>query len=110
MTFEKVPAPMVAAEVSVKGLKGGHSGLEIDKGRGNAIKIINRVLLALHDLGARISKVEGGNKRNAIPRECVAFIYLPKKNLDEAKKHTSYHRVHRIPVLIVIVHRYRFTI
>jgi len=85
MTFEKVPAPMVAAELCVKGLKGGHSGLEIDKGRGNAIKIINRVLLTLHDLGARISSIAGGNKRNAIPRECTALIYIPKKNLDEAK-------------------------
>lgn len=86
VAFEKVPAPMVAAEVGVKGLKGGHSGLEIDKGRGNAIKIMNRVLIELSALGSKLSAINGGNKRNAIPRECVAFIYLPKKNLDEAKK------------------------
>lgn len=86
VTFEKVPTTMVAAEVSVKGLKGGHSGLEIDKGRGNAIKIMTRVLVALSELGARLSSINGGNKRNAIPRECVASVYLPKKNLDEAKK------------------------
>lgn len=77
---------MVAAELSVKGLRGGHSGLEIDKGRGNAIKIINRVLVALSALGSKLSAINGGNKRNAIPRECVAFLYLPKKNLAEAKK------------------------
>ncbi len=86
ISFDKVPAPMVAAELSVKGLRGGHSGLEIDKGRGNAIKIINRVLIALTALGSKLSAINGGNKRNAIPRECVAFLYLPKKNLAEAKK------------------------
>ena len=51
------------------GLKGGHSGLEIDKGRGNALKILNRVLWRLAGLGGRLSRIDGGNKRNAIPRE-----------------------------------------
>lgn len=84
--FEKAPAPMVAAEISVKGLKGGHSGLEIDKGRGNAIKIMNRVLIELSAIGSKLSAINGGNKRNAIPRECVAFIFLPRNNLAKAKK------------------------
>jgi len=86
VTFEKIPAPYVAAEISVKGLKGGHSGLEIDKGRGNAIKIINRVLIALEEVGARLSSINGGNKRNAIPRECVAQVFIPKTKVDGAKK------------------------
>ena len=85
-SFDKVPAPMVAAVISVKGLKGGHSGLEIDKGRGNAIKIINRVIFAVHDLGVRISKIDGGNKRNAIPRECTALVYVPQKNFIKVQK------------------------
>jgi dipeptidase D len=83
--FEKVPAPYVAAEISVKGLRGGHSGLEIDKGRGNAIKIINRVLMALSEEGTRLSSINGGNKRNAIPRECVANVFIPKTKVESAK-------------------------
>ena len=79
--FENAPAQTVAVQLKVTGLKGGHSGLEIDKGRGNAIKIINRVLIDLEELGARLSSIKGGNKRNAIPRECMAVLFVPKKNI-----------------------------
>ena len=51
---EAAPAGTVGLEIKVGGLRGGHSGLEIDKGRGNAIKILNRVLLQLAPLGARL--------------------------------------------------------
>jgi dipeptidase D len=86
IVHERAPAGSVAVQLSVKGLKGGHSGLEIDKGRGNAIKIMNRALLRLNDLGVRLSSIEGGNKRNAIPRECTALVFAPKKKLEEAKQ------------------------
>jgi dipeptidase D len=82
--MEAVPAQMAGVQVRVGGLKGGHSGLEIDKGRGNAIKILNRLLMELADLGGRLSSMEGGNKHNAIPREAEALVFLPKKNLDHA--------------------------
>jgi dipeptidase D len=78
-TFQPAPAGTVPYLLKVGGLKGGHSGLEIDKNRGNSIKIINRLLLALADLGGRIASVNGGNKHNAIPREAEAVIFLPKK-------------------------------
>ncbi|HEV8537735.1 MAG TPA: aminoacyl-histidine dipeptidase [Bacteroidota bacterium] len=84
-SFEPAPRQFVAARIQVKGLKGGHSGLEIDKNRGNAIKILNRVLIKLSALGARLSAFEGGNKRNAIPRECEALVFLPGKKLAEAR-------------------------
>jgi dipeptidase D len=84
-SFERVPSGTVAADVTVRGLKGGHSGLEIDKGRGNAIKILARVLVDLTNLGVRVAKLEGGNKRNAIPRETVALIFVPKAKLTAAK-------------------------
>ena len=71
--YEAVPLKYAPAIVKVKGLKGGHSGLEIDKGRGNSIKILNRVLLELDKLGVRISTMNGGNKSNAIPREAEAM-------------------------------------
>jgi dipeptidase D len=76
--------PMTAVQIRVSGLKGGHSGLDIDKGRGNAIKIMNRVLLALDAIGARLAFFDGGNKHNAIPRECEAVLLIPSKRLEEA--------------------------
>jgi len=84
LALEAPPAGMMAGHLKVGGLKGGHSGLEIDKNRGNSIKIITRVLVALADLGVRLSTVEGGNKHNAIPREAEALVFLPKKKWDQA--------------------------
>ena len=83
--FESASPRSLPAVIKVKGLKGGHSGLEIDKGRGNSIKIINRILLALTKVDVRISTIEGGNKSNAIPREAEALVFLPKNNLKKAK-------------------------
>jgi dipeptidase D len=76
---ENAPADSRFAKISVTGLKGGHSGIEINTGRGNAIKILNRVLARLASLGVRLSKIEGGNKRNAIPREAFADVFIPEK-------------------------------
>ncbi len=76
----------VAMMLQVKGLKGGHSGLEIDKNRGNAIKILNRVLTRLAEGGARLSSIVGGNKRNAIPRECDAVLFIPSSKVPACQK------------------------
>jgi dipeptidase D len=84
--FENAPGKTKLVKIHVKGLKGGHSGLEIDKGRGNSIKILNRVLLALGEIGARIASMEGGNKSNAIPREAEALIYVPTAKMRQANK------------------------
>lgn len=84
--FEEVPAEMKRVKVKVTGLKGGHSGLDIQKGRGNAIKIINRVLLKLAGRGMRLSTIQGGSKRNAIPREAEAVVFIPQKKWDRAAK------------------------
>jgi dipeptidase D len=83
--FDKAPDTLMAVQLKVSGLKGGHSGLEIDKGRGNAIKITNRALLALSAIDARLSAVEGGNKHNAIPRECEAVLLVPSQKLEQAE-------------------------
>jgi dipeptidase D len=80
--YDDAPAGSTGLLVTVKGLKGGHSGLEINAGRGNALKILTRVLLALG--GARVARIEGGNKRNAIPREAEAVVALPKARAEEA--------------------------
>lgn len=80
-TPENVPADSVAYEVKVAGLQGGHSGLEIHTGRGNAIKILNRFLWNVTSkLGIRLAQIEGGNKHNAIPRETFAVVTVPTAN------------------------------
>lgn len=68
--------------ISVSGLKGGHSGIEIHLGRGNANKIMNRLLYGMNELcGLRIASVDGGGLRNAIPRESVAIVAVPADNM-----------------------------
>lgn len=84
--FDPAPANLKAMQVRVAGLKGGHSGIEIDKGRGNAIKIMNRALLALAQNGARLSAVDGGDKHNAIPRECEAVVLIPPRKIKKATR------------------------
>jgi len=64
--------------ITVKGLSGGHSGMDIHKGLGNANKIMNRILYALHQsCDMKIASIDGGSLRNAIPRESVAHISVP---------------------------------
>jgi dipeptidase D len=82
LEFEKTPANHTALTVAVRGLKGGHSGVDIHLGRANAIKLLTRVLWKLHtDFGARLVQLEGGSKRNALPREAEAVVAVPKKSL-----------------------------
>ncbi|MGJ1430941.1 aminoacyl-histidine dipeptidase [Sphingobacterium spiritivorum] len=65
--------------ITVRGLNGGHSGIEIHKGLGNANKIMNRVLFGTHSrFGLRLSEIKGGGLRNAIPRESFAKVVLPQ--------------------------------
>lgn len=71
--------------VDVKGLNGGHSGSEIDKGLGNANKILNRYLWALsRKLTLSLADISGGNLHNAIPREAHATVGVPVGDKDEA--------------------------
>jgi dipeptidase D len=85
MKWEKPDEKVLPLALSVKGLRGGHSGIEIEKGRGNAIKLLSRVLIALHGLDARLASINGGNKSNAIPREAEALLFVPRKKMKEAK-------------------------
>ena len=64
--------------ISVKGLTGGHSGMDIHLGRANANKLMNRVLLSAADqFSIHVSSIDGGSLRNAIPRESVSEIAVP---------------------------------
>ena len=73
--------------VKVKGLMGGHSGMDIIKGLGNANKMMNRLLVnTAEDLKMRISEIDGGGLRNAIPRESEAIIAIPETEEESFKK------------------------
>lgn len=76
----------VALRVTLKGLKGGHSGLEIHKGRANANKLMVRfVREAIEDCEARLVSWHGGNMRNAIPFNATVVLTMPKENVENVK-------------------------
>lgn len=74
-------------KLSIKGLVGGHSGIQIHLGRGNANKLMNRILFtASEKYNLRISSVDGGGLRNAIPRDSFAIVVVPKNNIESFKE------------------------
>ena len=84
---EELPPNYVPYRISLTGLKGGHSGLDIHLGRGNANKIMNQLLQQATDrLGARLSSIEGGSLRNAIPRESFAVVLIPENKKEDFKE------------------------
>ncbi|MET0944566.1 MAG: aminoacyl-histidine dipeptidase [Flavobacterium sp.] len=81
---EEVAEGSVGHIITVKGLKGGHSGMDIHKGLGNANKIMNRLLFdAFENFGLQVAEINGGSLRNAIPRESVAKVIISEM-FDEA--------------------------
>lgn len=78
---EAAPSGVRAVEVAVTGLKGGHSGLEIHLQRGNAVRVLARLL---RESGSelRLARIEGGNAHNAIPREARALCLLAAADMD----------------------------
>ena len=75
-TEEEVPVGFVALQLSVTGLKGGHSGMDIILGRGNSIKTFFRIIHAAEELGVRLASIDGGSLRNAIPREAFGVVLV----------------------------------
>ena len=76
-TPEETPEGSVGYTITVKGLNGGHSGMDIHKGLGNANKIMNRLLFdGFENFGLQISEIMGGSLRNAIPRESLAKVIV----------------------------------
>ncbi|MCR5409092.1 MAG: aminoacyl-histidine dipeptidase [Bacteroidales bacterium] len=87
--YRKYTAPegFKGLEITVKGLQGGHSGMDISLYRANANKVMARILLPLIEiLGAKVVNFTGGSLRNAIPFEADATILLPAENIAAAKK------------------------
>lgn len=74
----------VAVKLSLTGLKGGHSGAQIELGRGNANKLMNRFLkIIVRDYEARLASISGGSLRNAIPRESFAVVCVPEQLVED---------------------------
>lgn len=79
-----LPEPAPAGRtmrVFVRGLKGGHSGVDIHLGRANANKVLVRLLNAARDSGLRVVEIDGGGLRNAIPREASAVVVVPEEQI-----------------------------
>lgn len=75
--LEETPDHSVGYTITVKGLQGGHSGMDIHKGLGNANKIMNRLLFdGFENFGLQVAEINGGSLRNAIPRESVAQVAI----------------------------------
>jgi len=87
METESVPSGYKALRVRVGGLQGGHSGMNIHQGNGNAIKLLTRFLWKqAPKFDLRISSIDGGSMHNAIPRECDAIFYVSPNKITDLKK------------------------
>ncbi len=85
IAWEDVPGGMFGARLSVKGLRGGHSGCDVHENRANGIKLLARALHALKGVDYSLADLHGGEKHNAIPREAFAAIALRSGDLTKAK-------------------------
>ncbi len=78
---EKTASGFIGIKLTIRGLTGGHSGMDIYKGRANANKLMNRILLsAAEKFSMRIHTIDGGGLRNAIPRESFADVVIPAED------------------------------
>jgi dipeptidase D len=93
----KVNDHSIAFKISLKGLKGGHSGIEIHKGLANANKLMNRFLWnAAKEINFQIASIDGGSLRNAIPRESVAEVFVAEKDVVAFEKSiTTYAAIYK---------------
>ncbi len=83
---ENTPDDTLGFSIEIKGLNGGHSGMDIIKGLGNANVFMNRLLFKGYEkYGLRVSTIKGGSLRNAIPRESFATLIIDKINVDAFK-------------------------
>jgi len=85
LDFENVPAGYEAYELMIAGLKGGHSGSDINMNRGNAIKLLARSLKAIESIDYKLASLIGGSKRNAIPREAEAVLFVKSATVPQVE-------------------------
>jgi dipeptidase D len=90
--YTQAPKGFKPVLIKVTGLRGGHSGTDIHLGLGNAIKLLNRLLLnASEKLDILLGSIEGGTKHNAIPREAEAVVYIKPSQMKALKKLADEH-------------------
>ena len=88
--YEPVEESCEFFKVEVKGLQGGHSGDDINKGRGNAVKLLARILWnSYSNFNLRVADINAGNLRNAIAREGFAIVAVPKEEIDGWKAYLA---------------------
>lgn len=84
----RTPAGYAGYRIAVKGLAGGHSGMDISLYRANANKVLVKMLLSLiRDYGVKVADIRGGSLRNAIPFEAEATVVIPEGCADAAVRH-----------------------
>ncbi len=84
--YEDTKSGTEAFELTVTGLKGGHSGSEINTGKANAIKLLARAINELDEIEFDLASISGGSKRNAIPREAEAMLLMNQSSFSKAEK------------------------
>jgi len=85
LPVERQASAGVPLRLELGGLSGGHSGVDIHRGRGNAIQLLARALAALKPLGALVADLAGGSAHNAIPRDASALVTLPESQVPAAR-------------------------
>jgi dipeptidase D len=79
-----VPKDHKLLKFKAGGMKGGHSGIDINKQKANAIKVLTQALNdAVEKVEIRLANISGGTAHNAIPRDCEAYVYVPENKVDK---------------------------
>jgi len=82
----------IPIKIQIKGLIGGHSGVDIDKGRGHSVKIISQILWNVNkEFKINVNSIEGGNLSNAIPREAQAIFFVDKSKKNDLVEYINRH-------------------
>lgn len=88
---KKAPGKQIPLKLTISGLRGGHSGDDINKGYANAVKLLTRILFALDQkFGIKLSAIDGGNLRNAVAREAYAVFYVTHEKVSKVEKEVEH--------------------
>jgi dipeptidase D len=78
LELAKVPGDHKLLKIKAGGMKGGHSGIDINKEKANAIKVLGQSMVKVaEEISVRLANISGGTAHNAIPRDCEVFVYVP---------------------------------
>ncbi len=85
--YEDAPEGFIMARVKAGGMTGGHSGVNINEERANAIRVLVRALMQVRqEIDVRLADISGGTAHNAIPRDAWADIFIPRDSFKEIEK------------------------